>query len=133
MNSCEIHSTGSLSGSAFTIGSPPLFGVVSLALRLHTYWSFLSSLRPALADNLSALPPEVTFWCLMLARSLNNTGPSRLWFPLLGTVSHRNSALFNGICPARFTSCLKLLFSPGPGLGAPLSSNHEVALYRFHR
>jgi len=39
VNSCEIHSTGTLSGSVFTIGSPPLFGVVSLALCLHTYWS----------------------------------------------------------------------------------------------
>ena len=29
VKSCEIHSTGSLSGSAFTIGSPPLFGAVS--------------------------------------------------------------------------------------------------------
>src|SRR6218665_4016455 len=26
-----------------------------------------------------------------------------------------------------------LLFSPGPGLGAPLSSYLEVALYKFHR
>src|SRR6218665_3113171 len=37
VNSCEIHSAGSLSCSAFTKGSPPLFGVVSLALRLYTY------------------------------------------------------------------------------------------------
>ena len=36
-------------------------------------------------------------------------------------------------CPARFTSSLKLLFSPGPGLGAPLSSYLEGALYKFHR
>src|SRR6218665_364042 len=41
VNSCEILSAGSLSGSAFTIGSPPLFGVVSLALRLLTYWNLL--------------------------------------------------------------------------------------------
>jgi len=32
---------------------------------------------------------------------------------------------------ARFTSPLKLLFSPGPGLGAPLSSYLEVVLYRI--
>ena len=31
------------------------------------------------------------------------------------------------------TSSLKLLFSPGPELGAPLSSYLEVALYKFHR
>jgi len=32
-----------------------------------------------------------------------------------------------------FTSSLKLLFSPGPGLGAPLSSYLEMALYKCHR
>src|SRR6218665_282380 len=130
-----IYSAGSLSSSAFTIGSPPLFGVVSLALRLLTYWNFLSCLRPALADSLFALPPEVILWCPMLAQPLNNTGPSRLWVPLFGIVSHLKSALFHGICPARFTSSLKLSFSSGPGLGAPLtlSSYLEVALYKFHR
>src|SRR6218665_2219923 len=133
VNSCEIHSTGSLSGSAFTIGSPPLFGVVSLALRLLTYWNFLSLLRPALADNLFALPPEVILWCLMLGQPLNNIRPFPLWVPLFGIVSHLKSAFFHGICPARFTGSLKLLFSPGPGLGAPLSSYLEVALYKFHR
>src|SRR6218665_3568960 len=131
VNSCEIHSTGSLSGSAFTIGSQPLSGAVPLALRLLTYCNFLSSLRLALADNLFALPPEVILWCLMLAQPLNNIGPSRLWVPLFGIVSHLKSALFHGICPARFTSSLKLLFSPG--LGAPLSSYLEGALYKFHR
>src|SRR6218665_266092 len=58
---------------------------------------------------------------------------STVWVPLLGTVSHLKSALFHGICPARFTSSSKLLFSPRPGLGAPLSSYLEVALYKFHR
>ena len=48
-------------------------------------------------------------------------------------VSHLKSALFHGICPARFTSSLKLLFSPRPVLGAPLSSYLEGALYKFHR
>src|SRR6218665_3188175 len=88
---------------------------------------------PALVDNLSALLPEVILWCLMLARPLNSIWPSRLWVTLLGTVSQLNIALFHGICPARFTSSLKLLFSPSPGLGAPLSSYLEVALYKFHR
>src|SRR6218665_1755478 len=69
----------------------------------------------------------------MLAPPLNNVGPSRLWVPLRGTVSHLNSALSHGICPARFTSALKLLFSPGPGLGEPLSSYIEVALYKYPR
>src|SRR6218665_2724927 len=104
-----------------------------LALHLLTYWTSSSSLHPALAENLSALPPEVTFWCLVLAPPFNSIEPSRLWVPLLGTVSHLNSALFHRICPARFTSSLKLLFSPRPGLGAPLSSYLEVALYKFHR
>src|SRR6218665_3073760 len=121
-----------MSGSTFTVGSP-LFGFVSLALCLLTYWTSSCSLRPALAENLSVLPPEVTFWCLMLGRPLSSIGPSRLWVPLLGTFSHLTSALFHGICPARFTSPLNLLFSPGSGLGAPLSSYLEVAIYKFHR
>src|SRR6218665_2699921 len=62
-----------------------------------------------------------------------NIRPFPLWVPLFGIVSHLKSALFHGICPARFTSSLKLLFLPGPGLGAPLSSYLEVALYKFHR
>ena len=128
VTSCEIHFTGSLSASAFSTGSPPLFGVVSLRLRLLTYWSSSSWV---LADNLSARPPELISWYLTLAWPLNSIGPSRLWVPLLGTVSCLNSALFHGICPVRFTSCLKLLFSPG--LWAPLSSYLEVALYKFLR
>src|SRR6218665_118381 len=70
---------------------------------------------------------------LLLPRPLHITGPPRLWAPLPGTVSHLNSALFHGIYPARFTSFLKLLFSPGPGLETPQSSYPEVALYKFHR
>src|SRR6218665_2712886 len=80
-----------------------------------------------------ALPPEVILWSLMLAQPLKNIGPFRLCVPLFRIVFHLKSALFHGICPARFTSSLKLLFSPGPGLGAPLSSYLEVALYKFHR
>jgi len=53
--------------------------------------------------------------------------------PLLGTVSHLNSALFHRICPACFASSSKLLFSPRPGLGAPLSSYLEVALHKSQR
>ena len=48
-------------------------------------------------------------WCLMLAQPLNNIGPFELWIPLFGIVSHLKSALFQGICPSRFTSSLKLL------------------------
>ena len=44
-------------------------------------------------------------------------------------VSHLNSDLFHGICPAPFTSSLELLSYPGPGLGAPLSSYLEVNLH----
>ena len=104
-----------------------------LRLKTCTKMTINSWLQPALADNLSALPPEVILWCLMLARPLNSTGPSRLWVPPLGTVSHLNSTLFRGTSPVRFTSSLKLLFLPGPGLRAPLSSYLEVALYKFHR
>src|SRR6218665_293208 len=89
--------------------------------------------RPVLGDNLFALLPEVILWCLMLEQPLNNIGPSRLWVPLLGTVSYRKFALFHVICPARLTRYLKLSFSPRPWLRAPLSSYVEVALYKFHR
>src|SRR6218665_3573031 len=60
-----------------------------------------------------------------ISRPLHNIGPSRLWVPLLGIASHLR------ICPAPYTSSLKLLFLPG--LEAPLSSYLEVALYKFHR
>src|SRR6218665_166811 len=72
---------------------------VTLYLDFVLHWPTISSLK-------------VILWGLMLARPLNSIGPSRLWVPLLGTVSHLNSALFHGICPARFTSSLKLSFSP---------------------
>ena len=114
-------------------GSPSLFCVVSLALRLLIYQRSSSRLWSALADNLSSRPTEVILWYLMLARPLSGIGCSRLWVPLLGTVSHLNYALFHGICPVRFTSSLKPLFSPGPWLGTPLSSYLEMALYKFHR
>jgi len=64
----------------------------------------------------SVQPTEVILRYLMLARPLNIIGPSRLWVPLLVTVSHLKSALFHGICPASFTSSLTLLFSPWHGL-----------------
>src|SRR6218665_2170747 len=63
--------------------------------------------------------------------SIKQHRPFRLWVPLFGIVSHLKSALFHGICPARFTSSLKLLFSPGPGLGAPLSSYLEWRYINF--
>src|SRR6218665_3041972 len=106
---------------------------MSLALRLLTYLTSAPLHRRALAENLSALPPEVILWYLMLTRPLNSIGPSRLWAPLHGTVSHLSSVLFLGNCPVCFSSSFKPLFSPDPGLGAPLSSYLEVALYKFHR
>ena len=81
-----------MSGSAFSKDSPPVFGVVSLALRLLTYLGSSPLHQRALANNLSALPPEVILWYLMLARPLN----SILWVRLHGTVSRLNSALFRG-------------------------------------
>src|SRR6218665_3686189 len=132
VNSCEIHSTGSLSGSAFTIGSQPLFGGVSLALRLLTYWDFIltssctgrQSLRSASRGDFVVPHARIA---IKEHRAFSIVGT------LFGIVSHLKSALFHGICPARFTSSLKLLFSPGPGLGVPLSSYLEVAIYKFHR
>src|SRR6218665_2023996 len=113
-----MYSTCCPPGSAFSTGSPPLFGVVLLALLLLTYFTSLPLHRRALVDNLSALPPEVTLWYFMLARPLSSihVGSSRLWVPLLGTVSHPNSALFLRICPmsSSFYKLLKkMFFSPG--------------------
>src|SRR6218665_1419403 len=49
------------------------------------------------------------------------------------SLPHLNPALFHEICPVPFTSSLKLLFSPTPGFGAPLSNYLEVVLYKFHK
>ena len=104
--------------------------------KFGTHWfryrvlSIAPTLLTALADNLFALLPTI-LWYLMRTQPLNSIGPSRLWVPLLGTVSHLNSALFRGICPAHCTSSLKLLFLPG--LGAPLRSYLDVALNKFHK
>ena len=61
-------------------------------------------------------------------------------FDLLPAFPHVNVRMY--VCMYAYTyihknfiyiHTLKLLFSPGPGLGAPLSSYLEVALYKFHR
>ena len=65
VNACEIHSTGSMSGSTFSIDSTPLSGVVSLGLRQLTYLRSSPWLFRALADNLSAQPLEVILWYLI--------------------------------------------------------------------
>ena len=89
---------------------------------------------------IGALPGHLHGLCCPLAvcRNLCSTAWDEIVVRFARTsttliVSHLKSALFHGICPARFTSSLKLLFLPGPGLGAPLSSYLEVALYKFHR
>src|SRR6218665_3702473 len=105
VNSCEIHSAGSLSGSAFTIGSQPLSGVAPLALRLYLLELFIltssctgrQSLRSASRGDF-VVPHART----AIKQPLTNIGPSRLWVPLFGIVSHLKSALFHG--RADFTS-----------------------------
>src|SRR6218665_2991467 len=99
-----------------------------------TYLLELFTLTSACSGrHLSALPPEVILSSPTFARLFHSIGPSRSWVPPPGMVSHMNPALFHGICPAPFTTSLKLLFSLGPGLRAPLSSYLEVALYKFHK
>ena len=78
---------------------------------------------------LDAFPPQPND--IATIKGLNNIWPSRLLVPLLATVSDLKSTLFHGICTSHFTSSLKLLFLPG--LGVPLSSYLEVALYTFLR
>ena len=76
----------------------------------------------ALANNLSALSVSRGDFVVPHVRTaikqhsaFSIVGPSA-WNSL-----QLNSAHFHWICPACFSSSLKLLFSPGPGLGAPVS------------
>src|SRR6218665_1027040 len=111
-----------MSGSAFSIGSPPLFGVVSLALRLLATTTLLTgATHPYLRSILSASRGD-----FKVHHARTAIKHHRAFSIVLATVSHLNSALFHGICPVCFRSSLKRLFSPGPGVGAILSNYLEV-------
>ena len=123
VNSCEIHSTGS-----------------TVRQRIHyrlsiIVWRCVLGIVPTYLLELFILTSSCTG-----RQSLRSASRVILWRPHTCTAIKQHRAfsivdpsvwnslppLFHGICPARFTSSLKLLFSPGPGLGAPLSSYLEV-------
>src|SRR6218665_1526565 len=85
VNSCEIRSAGSLSGSAFTIGSQPLSGVVPLALCLLTYWNLIFILTSSCTFRQSLLSSSRGDFVVPRARTaikqhraFSSVGPS-LW------------------------------------------------------
>src|SRR6218665_1548177 len=133
VNSCGIPFIGFQSTSVFFIGYLQLLGIISLALLLLIFRSFLSYHRPARVDDHFARPLVVTISYHVLTQPLNRIGPSRRLVPLSGMAFLSNCALFHVIFRARFIVSLRPSFLPGPGLGALLSSYLEGALYKFYR
>ena len=86
---CKTFSTDSLSSSTFSIGSPPLSGVVFSALHLLIYWSSSS-----LADNLSASGDYVV---LHACTTIKHQKPSQLWVPAPSTNSLRHLFLLKEV------------------------------------
>src|SRR6218665_3416125 len=89
--------------------------------------------RLALVADLSARSTEVTLWCHLPALQLDRKGPSRLWVSLFGIVSPMTSVLCHGTSPLLFINSSTLSSLTEPGLGAPLNSYLEGALYKFNR
>ena len=132
VNSCGIPFIGFQSASVSFIGFLQLLGVVSLALLLFIFRSFLSYLRPVRMSDRFARPLVVTIWYHVLTRPLNRIGHSRRLVPLSGMTSFQ-IALSSTWLFELVLSLLKTFFLPGPGLGALLSSYLEGALYKFYR
>src|SRR6218665_1275005 len=122
-----MYSSGSQFSSASSRGSPLLSGIVSLVTHLLIFWSSLSGLRPTLVADLSAPHPRGTLWCRVLALPPDRKGLSRLWVPLFGMVFPLTFVLCLGTFPVLFINSSLA----GPGLGAPLSSYLEGALYKL--
>src|SRR6218665_1155975 len=89
------------------------------------------SLRPALVADLSARPPRGTFWCHVIALPPDRKGLSRLWVPLFGMIFPLNFVLSRMTFPVLFINSSRLSCLAEPGLGAPLSSYLEGALYKL--
>src|SRR6218665_3355229 len=128
---CGMYSIGSQFSSASSTESPLLSGIVSLVTRLLVFWSSLPRLQPALVADLSARHPRGTLWCHMLALPLDRIGLSRLWVLLFGMVFPLAFVLCLGTFPVPFINSSRLSSLSGPGLGAPLSSYLEGALYKL--
>ena len=90
---------------------------------------FILILRLALVANLSAWPPEVTLWCLLLLALLpDRKRLSRLWVPLFGIVSPLTSVPCRGIFLVIFIDSSRLSSLAEPAL----NSYREGALYKFN-
>src|SRR6218665_3535655 len=91
----------------------------------------LSCGGPALVADLSARPPRGTFWCHVFALPPDRKGLSRLWVPLFGMIFPLNFVLCRVTFPVLFINSSRLSCLAEPGLGAPLSSYLERALYKL--
>src|SRR6218665_1237667 len=78
-----------------------------------------------------ARPPRGTFWCHVLALPPDRKGLSRLWVPLFGMIFPLNIVLSRVTFPVLFINSSRLSCLAEPGLGAPLSSYLEGALYKL--
>src|SRR6218665_1574323 len=67
----------------------------------------------------------------MLALPPDRKGLSRLWVPLFAMIFPLNFVLFRGTFPVLFINSSRLSSLAEPGLGAPLSSYLEGALYKL--
>ena len=72
---------------------------------------------------------SASFWCHVLALPPDRKGLSRFQVPLFGMVYPLNFVLCSGTFPLLFINSSRLSSLAEPGLGAPLSSYLEGALY----
>src|SRR6218665_1726142 len=90
-----------------------------------------SSIGKPLVTDLSGRPPRGTLWSHMLALTPDRKGLFRLWVPLFGMVFPQTFVLCCVIFPVLFIISSRLSSLSEPGLGAPLSSYLEGALYKL--
>jgi len=132
---CETFSTGSCSGSAFSLGPSLLSGVVFF-LRLLTSYMELFILTSACSGRQSLRSVSRGDFVVSLCSHGHQTayiGLSRLWVPLPGTVSHLNCARYHGICPVPSKNSQRLLFSPRSIGWDNLRVVSNMALYKIPR
>src|SRR6218665_2818412 len=76
-------------------------------------------------------PTRGTFWCHVLALPSDRKGLYRLWVPLFGMIFPLNFVFCRGTFLVLFINSSRLSSLAEPGLGAPLSSYLEGALYKL--
>src|SRR6218665_1734448 len=87
--------------------------------------------NPALVADLSARPPRGAFWCHVLVLPPDRKGLSSLWVALFGMSFPLNFVLSSVTFPVLFIISSRLSCVAEPGLGVPLSSYLEGALYKL--